>query len=198
MIPYASHRSFIPGHYSWNTRELLTHRLEGLVFPSVLLSERTLRLIVRLDPRIYANIVLHFLGNGLTCGEVIRPIRAGQALLRHWSLGAYTWRHTDLTEGWSGKDAGTQSRILFDLMKPSDAYYLDCALHDADGYRADRSIWYRNDTFESHYLLERACQDDIARHLEEDRNRYYAHKEGRERTLMSACDVNVHVNVIAI
>ena len=187
MIEYASHRSFIPGHYSWNTRELLTHRVEGLIFPSVLLAEKTLR-FVALDPRIFPNIVVHFLGNGLTCGEVIRPIGAGQALLRHWSLGVYTWRHTDLTQGWSGKDAGAQSQILFDLVKPSDGYYLDCVHHDEDDYRADPSIWYRKDTFESHCLLEKAWRDDIARHLEEDRNRY----------LMSLCDVNVIVNVIAL
>ena len=187
MIDYASHRSFIPGHYSWHTRELLTHRVEGLIFPSVLLAEKTLR-FVALDPRIFPNIVVHFLGNGLTCGEVIRPIGAGQALLRHWSLGVYTWRHSDLTQGWSGKGAGAQSRILFDLVKPSDGYYLDCVHHDEDEYRAEPSIWYRRDTFESQCLLEKAWRDDMARHLEEDRNRH----------LMSLCDVNVTVHVIAI
>ena len=73
------------------------------------------------------NLVLHFLWNGLTCGEVIRQIGIGEALLRHWSLGDYRWNHTKLTRWWCYKNGASQARILFDLLKPSDDYYLDCA-----------------------------------------------------------------------
>ena len=109
----------------------------------MLLANRQLRLTVLPPSRSLTNIVLHFLGNGLTCGEVIQPVQTGEPLLRHWSLGTYAWRHTALTRGWSSKDASTQARVLYDLLKPSDGYHLDCASHDVDDSRADRSSWYR-------------------------------------------------------
>ena len=61
VIPYVSARCFIVGKYLWNQRDLLTHRVEGLVFPSVLLANRSFRYSV--DPRVEPNIVLHYLGN---------------------------------------------------------------------------------------------------------------------------------------
>ena len=87
MIPFDSARCFIVGKYSWNQQDLLTHRVEGLVFFSVLLANRTFRYSA--NPRVKPNIVLHFQGNGLCCGEVIRLIRVGEPLIRHWSLGAF-------------------------------------------------------------------------------------------------------------
>ena len=75
MIPFVSARSFIMGKYSWNQGDLLTHRVKGLVFPSVLLAHRTLRYSA--NPRVKPNIGLHFLGNGLCYGEVIRLIHLG-------------------------------------------------------------------------------------------------------------------------
>ena len=121
----------------------MTHRLDGLIFPSVLLANRTLRLTVLPPSLLLLNIVLHFLVNGLTRVEVIRPVQTDEPLLRHWSLGAYAWRHTALTRGWSSKDSSPQARVLYDLLKPSDGYHLDCASHDVDDSRADRSSWYR-------------------------------------------------------
>ena len=66
------------GHFSWNTLGLYFYRLEGLIFPSVLLSTKThcWRTPSHWHPS--ANIVLHFLGNGLSCGEVISEIAAGE------------------------------------------------------------------------------------------------------------------------
>ena len=46
VLPYVSPSSFMRGHYSWNKRELLTNRLEELIFPTVLLSDISLRLSV--------------------------------------------------------------------------------------------------------------------------------------------------------
>ena len=117
----------------------MTHSLEGLIFPSVLLANSSHRLSVRpaLDPPV--NIVLHFLGNGLSCGEVIRPIAVGEALLRHWDLGDYQWRHTERTMWWSYESGANQARVLYDLLKPSDDYYLDCLRHDADYTRPEHT-----------------------------------------------------------
>ena len=77
------------GHYSWNNLELLSYRLEGLIFPSVLLAAKAhcWRTPSHWYPN--ANIVLHFMGNGLTCGEVITEIAAGRRSgtpLRYGSL----------------------------------------------------------------------------------------------------------------
>ena len=113
--------------------------------------------------------------------------RKGEALLRHWSLGGFAWRHIRLTRGWSAKDGSTQARIIYDLLKPSNQYHLDCVTHDADYSRPVGSPWYRADTFEALVLLHYALYEDIARFRSEDRERY----------LMSACDADVHVNIVA-
>ena len=147
----------------------MTHRLEGLIFPSVLLVNRSRRVTVLPVSRGLPNIVLHFLGNGLTCGEVIRPIHTGEALLQHWSLGDYAWRHTQLTQGWCYKDGASQAGILYDLLKPSDDYYLDGVSHDADDTRADLTQWYCEATFDSEALLAEVCNADIAQRRKEEK-----------------------------
>ena len=87
--------------------------------------------------------------------------------------------------------------MLYDLLRPSDQYHLDCASHDADDSRQEGSPWYRVDSFEALVLLYGAYYADMDQFRPENRNRYLAREEERERNLMSACDVNVHVNVIA-
>ena len=87
------------GYYSWNPLDLFSYRLEGLVFPSALLASKTLRWCVSTHERLPPNIVLHFLGNGLNCGEVIMPICAGEELRRHWNLGPYAWNKEEITRG---------------------------------------------------------------------------------------------------
>ena len=62
---------------------------------------------VRLLLHALSNIVLHFLGNALSCGEVIRPIAVGEALIRRWDLGGYQWRHTERTKWWSYNDGAS-------------------------------------------------------------------------------------------
>ena len=98
VLPYVSSRASLRGHYSWTTIDLLTLCLEGLVFPSVLFANRSLRLSVRPHLDLPVNIVLHFLGNGLSCGKAIRPIARGETLIRHWDLGEYQCRHTERTK----------------------------------------------------------------------------------------------------
>ena len=85
----SSANPYLRGHYSWNNLDLMTYRLEGLIFPSILLVTKTHRWTVPPHGRTRPNVVLHFLGNGLTCGEIIRPVRAGEVLQRHWSTRAY-------------------------------------------------------------------------------------------------------------
>ena len=70
------------GHYSWSTLELLSYQVEGLVFPSILLAARAHRW--RIPSHWYPSpkIVLHFLGKGLTCGEILRDVSAGEAQTR--------------------------------------------------------------------------------------------------------------------
>ena len=63
------------------------------------------------------NIVLQFLGNDLTCGEVIRPICVGEPLIHHLSLGSFEWEHTTLTRGWSSMNGRKQAGILFELLR---------------------------------------------------------------------------------
>ena len=58
VLPYGSHRCFLRGRYSWNTRELLWRRVEGLIFPLVLLPSKTLRFYVPHNDRDLPNIVM--------------------------------------------------------------------------------------------------------------------------------------------
>ena len=168
----------------------MTHRLEGLIFPSVLLANRSHRVLVRpaLDPPV--NIVLHFLGNGLSCGEVIRKIPAGGTLIRHWDLGEYQWRHTDRTRWWSYESGANQARVLYDLLKPSDDYYLDCLQHDADYTRTDRTLWYCEATFACQALLAENCNADLLA-VRSSNELYQGVKECSERLLMQGCDLNI-------
>ena len=188
-IPFVGARRFIGGKYSWTQGDLLTRRVEGLGFPSVLLANRSLRYSA--NPRVKPNIVLHFLGNGLCCGEVIRPIRVGEPLVRHWSLGAFEWEHTLLTREWSSKRGPEQAEILFRLLKPSDQYYLECALHDADDSRIGSTPWYRAATFNAQSRLHAVPSVNISQHLARNTRRFLARKEKSERVLMCSCDVNV-------
>ena len=202
VFPYESHRCFMRGRYSWNARDLLSQRLEGLIFPSVLLSSKALRFYTPPDDRDLPNIVLYFLGNGLSCGEVIRTIKVGEVLTRHWSLGPYSWWHNETTEGWASKNARTQARVLFELLKPADPYFLDCLAHDTDGTRTDISSWYNAATFGALSTMNRIVAESVEASRLAQRNHDYAWSAAREehleRTAMSACDVNVYVNVIEL
>ena len=200
VLPYVGSRASLRGHYYWNSIVLLTHRLESLVFSSVLLAYRSFRMSPRphLDPPV--NIFLHLLGNGLSCGEAIRPIARGETLIRHWDLGEYQWRHTERTRWWSYESGANQARILYDLLKPSDDYYLDCLRHDADHTRPDRTQWYCEDTFNSQALLVEACEADLVERRRQSKERLHAeleaserllHQEASERLFMQSSDVNV-------
>ena len=146
------------------------------------------------------NIVLHFLGIWLSCGEAIRTIAKGEALIRHWDLGDYQWRHTERASWWSYESGANQARILYDLQKPSDEYYLDCLRHDADDTRPDRTQWYREDTFRAQALLVEACEADRVESRRRNGKRYRdcleaserrLYQEEAERLLMQSSDVNV-------
>ena len=191
LLPCLNVSASIRGHYSWNALDLLTHRLEGLVFPSVLLAHKSYQMSRRphLDPPV--NIVLHFLGNGLSCGETIRTIAKGEQLVRHWDLGDYQWRHTKSAHWWAHESGAYQARTLYALQKPSHEYYLDCLRHDADDTRPDRTQWYRAGTFEGQALLVEACEADIVETRRQSRKRYRESLEESERLLMQSYDVNV-------
>ena len=75
--------------------------------------------------------------------------------------------------------------MLYDLLKPSDQYHLDCASHDADDSRPEGSPWYREDSFEALVLLHGACYACMTQFRVEERNRYLAREEERGRNLMS-------------
>ena len=117
----------------------MTYRLEGSTFPSIL--TKTHIWIVPPHWRTRPNVVLHFLGNGLTWGEVIKPVREGEVLKRHWRMGTYTWDLAHVTQGWLTKHAPAQARILCDLLDDCDDSFADFTIHDENEYRADRSTW---------------------------------------------------------
>ena len=190
VLPYVSARASLRGHYSWDTLDLMTHRLEGLIFPSLLLANRSPRVTVQPSLCVLPNVVLHFLGNGLSCGEVIRPITIGEALIRHWDLGDCQWRHTERTRWWSYNDGASQARIRYDLLKPSDDYYLDCLSHDADYTRADRTLWYCEATFTCQALLAENCNADLVEQRRASKERYQVEQQASERSFLQLCDVN--------
>ena len=128
-------------HFSWNTLELLYYRLEGLIFPSVLLAAKAHRWRTPFHWYSSANIVLHFLANGTSCGEVITDIAAGEELVRHFGTGAFTWSNTYATRGWITKTAEEQAEILFGDLVECEEYFADCASHDENESRGDRATW---------------------------------------------------------
>ena len=64
-------------------------RLEGLISPSTIVAARVHRW--RIPSYWYSgrNVVLHFLGNGLICGEIVQEVSAGEALTRPFSIDAF-------------------------------------------------------------------------------------------------------------
>ena len=70
-------------------------------------------------------------------------------------------------------------------MVECDEYFADCASHDKNDSRADRAIWYREDTFNR--LVELGVKSDT----EEDLQEIEINAQYRELFRMRACDVNV-------
>ena len=178
------------GYYSWNPIDLLSYRLEGLVFPSALLATKTLRWCVSPATRLSPNIVLHFLGNGLNCGEVIAPILAGEELRRHWNLGPYAWSKEEITRGWIDQTPTNQARILVDHLEDCSGYFLNCAFHDENEYRPDLSCWYKEETFV------RVSELIAAELAENDRLSAKVDSAWEEFLKMHVKDVNCFVNAL--
>ena len=90
--------------------------------------------------------------------------------------------------------------MLFDLLKPADSYFLDCLAHDTDDTRTDLSAWYNAATFGALSTMNRIVAESMEASRLAQRNDDYAWSSAREecleRTAMSACDVNIYVNVI--
>ena len=172
------------GHFSWNPVDLLIYRLEGVIFPSVLLVERTHRWRVTSNWYPSPNIVLYFLGNGLTCGEVIQEVSAGEALVQHFSTGVFTWDRSWRTKGWISRSSEEQAIILLEEEEECDEYFADCAFHDENDSRAYLTHWYREDTFNR---LAELCAAEIAAEEQEAKD---AKSQEAELLRMLDCDVN--------
>ena len=74
---------------------------------------------------------------------------------------------------------------------------MDCASHDADYSRTDRSTWYRDATFEVASLFNRVVNETYAQSAmaarAEDIAMCCAGEEGSERAAMCICDVNFNL-----
>ena len=92
------------------------------------------------------NVVLHFLGNGLNCGEALCPIEPGDLICCHWRFGAFHSEETEVTRGWIRMDPHGQADILMDTVDYCSNYFFNCAFHDEDNYRPNQTIWYREET----------------------------------------------------
>ena len=169
------------GHYSWSALDLLSYRVEGLIFPSALLAAKTHRWRIPSHWYPSPNIVLHFLGNGLSCGEPIQDVSAGEALVRHFSLGPFSWSSPGDTRGWITKSADKHARMLLEELDDCDEYFAECASHDENESRADRALWYREDTFVRAAAL----------YADPDVDWREMVKQTKELSRMHACDVNV-------
>ena len=129
--------------------------------------------------------MLHFLGNGLSCGEVISEIAAGEELVRHFDTGAFAWSNTYVTRGWITKTAEEKAEILFGDLVECDEYFADCTSHDETESPADCVTWFREDTFDCLVgLWVRSDKEEDLRQLEID-------AQYRELFCMRACDINV-------
>ena len=131
-----------------------------------------------------ANIVLHFLGNGLTCGEVIEKISTSEDLIRHFSTGAFAWSNTWTTRGWITKSADEQVALLFEDLDECDEYFADCTSHDEKESRPDRAIWYRGDTFD------RVAEVWVESVAEEAREQKDIDAQYKVLFRIHACDIN--------
>ena len=127
------------GRYSWSTLELLSNRLEGLILPSALLAARAHRWRIPSHWYPSRNVVLHFLRSGLTCGEILQDVSAGEALTRHFSMDAFTWSCAGDTRRWITKSADEQARVLREELDDCEEYFADCAFHDQNESRPDRA-----------------------------------------------------------
>ena len=82
------------------------------------------------------------------------------------------------------------ARVLYDLLKPSDDYYLDCLQHDSDHSRPDRTLWYCEEALACQTLLAENCNADLLA-VRSSNELYQGVKECSERRLMQGCDLNV-------
>ena len=180
------------GYYSWNNLDLLALRVEDCIFPSVLLATRSHRFTIPGRPVLYPNIVLHFLGDGLTCGEALCPIAAGDVICCHWRFGAFHSKQAELTRGWINMHPHDQADILMNTVDDCSGYFFNCAFHDEDEYRPDQAIWYKEETF--------VCVGKLIGAQIEEEKRLCAEEDAEWDEYLKMCteDVNVAMDPLDV
>ena len=88
-------------HYSWSNYDLLQDKIDDYIHPSCLFASTSDSPACFPRDNTSTNIVLHFLPNGYTVGEVVAPIRYRERLIRNSDPGIHTWLLGRQVGNWS-------------------------------------------------------------------------------------------------
>ena len=136
-------------HYSWSNYELLQDKINDFIHPSCLFASTSDSPECFPRDNTSTNIVLHFLPNGYTVGEVVAPIAYRERLVRNAEPGIQTWLPSKDVGNWSSHTSVYRANIIsnhYSCPEPN-WYYETCIMHDIEEAAFDGQTWASHDDF---------------------------------------------------
>ena len=136
-------------HYSWSNYELLQDINNEYIHPSCLFASTSDSPPCFPNDNTSTNIVLHFLPNGYTVGEVVAPTGYCERLVRNSNPGIHTWLPSREVEDWSTQTSVHRANIISNHRScpQPNFYYETCIVHDIEETAFDGQIWALHDDF---------------------------------------------------
>ena len=136
-------------HFSWSNYELLEDKHNDYIHPSCLFASISNTQACFPGDNTSTNIVLHFLPNGYTVGEVVAPIRYRERLIRNSNPGIHTWLPSSQVGNWSSQTSVYRANIISNRHHcPQPNYYYEtCIDHDIVETSVDGQLWAQRDDF---------------------------------------------------
>ena len=135
--------------YSWSNYDLLQDKVGDYIRPSCLFASTSDSPECFPRDNTSTNIVLHFLPNGYTVGEVVAPIRYRERLIRNSDPGIYRWLIGNQVGNWSTQTSVYRANIISNhrYCPQPDWYYETSIMHDIEESCNDGQTWVSQNDF---------------------------------------------------
>ena len=136
-------------HYSWSNYELLQEKTNDYIHSSCLFASTNDSPTSFPNDNTTTTIVLHFLPNGYTVGEVVVPIGYCKRLVRNSNPGIHRWTSSRTVGDWSSQTPVFRANITSNVRScpRPNVYYEICVLHDIEEAASDGQFWTMHDDF---------------------------------------------------
>ena len=134
-------------HYSWSNYDLLQDKINDYIHPPCLFTSTSDSPASFPRDNTTTNIVLHFLPNGYTVGEVVAPVRYRERLIRNSNPGIHTWLTGREVGNRSSHSSVYRANIISNHRScpQPDWYYETCILHNIEETCNDGQTWASHD-----------------------------------------------------